>query len=401
MTGAADTATKTKDNATMTLKQNGGLSLAALAALAFAGAHPTAASTNIIVSTTAPTPGTSDIYQLSTAGDAAKPDNFNDYTDNARYNSGPIPGETFTTGSSSTTGYDLNSLTVAVGDAGNAGGATGTSFNLNLYSVTGGTASAPIYTQAFNSPGFVTGNYLTFNLASPVVLTPNTTYAYALGDNPSTSGLYAQFADTTSVSSSVGGNLAAIPSSGGTISLATTPTAYQTTFDLGLTAATPVHPGATTAIGINFGTTGSTATGNTADTLGPTATAGVVPVAHYNNETNTSGTSVPLLGSTGTPTGATLTYTSGTGTYHAAFGGGTVNPNNGDEVLNNGGIYASPKATVSGITYGSYNVYVYTELDHPSEFSVNLTQTSGTNETLYGTTPSPSAVFTGAGSGFN
>ena len=59
----------------------------------------------------APTPGPDDISQLSTVGQANKPDALNYYTDNQSNHSSGEPGQTFTTGGAPG-GYLLTSLTV-------------------------------------------------------------------------------------------------------------------------------------------------------------------------------------------------------------------------------------------------------------------------------------------------
>ena len=67
--------------------------------------------------TNAPTPGTNDIYQLSTQGNQTAPDGLNYYTDNQiSYGTGE-PGQTFTTGTNAT-GYVLTSVAVRTGGIG-------------------------------------------------------------------------------------------------------------------------------------------------------------------------------------------------------------------------------------------------------------------------------------------
>ena len=63
---------------------------------------------------TAPTPGTYDISQLSTSGEANKPDGLNYYTDNYPSHGGGAPGQTFTTGANAG-GYWLNSVAFKTG----------------------------------------------------------------------------------------------------------------------------------------------------------------------------------------------------------------------------------------------------------------------------------------------
>ena len=87
----------------------------------------------------APSPGTNDIYQLSTQGNTAnpnKPDALNYYTDN-----NPPPGQTFTTG---TNAMRLVSVAIKTGglDSGNGYGtpASTPTYYLSIYSVSGSTA---------------------------------------------------------------------------------------------------------------------------------------------------------------------------------------------------------------------------------------------------------------------
>ena len=61
----------------------------------------------------APIPGSTDIAQLSTAGNQTSPDNLNYYTDNQTGHGTGEPGQTFTTGTNSA-GYALTSVTLTL-----------------------------------------------------------------------------------------------------------------------------------------------------------------------------------------------------------------------------------------------------------------------------------------------
>src|ERR1039458_9280846 len=106
----------------------------------------------------APSPGTNDIYQLSTQGNTAypnKPDNINYYTDN-----NPPPGQTFTTGTNA-----MRLVSVAIKTAGldSDGGydtpASTPTYYLSIYSMSGSTATLLVTVSAPN-PGFTDGDWL-------------------------------------------------------------------------------------------------------------------------------------------------------------------------------------------------------------------------------------------------
>ncbi len=125
------------------------------------------------------------------------------------------------------------------------------------------------------------------------------------------------------------------------------------------------------------------------DTMPSTTVAGIVPQANWNNVT-ASGTA--LHASNGINTGASVAFTTGgVGPWDVSETTGT-NPNalNGDQLLNNGGIYGGTiNTTVSGLNYPTgYKVFVHLLTDHAANLSVALTPTGGTAlPTVFGDTP--------------
>ena len=177
----------------------------------------------------APSPGTNDIYQLSTQGNTAypnKPDTLNYYTDN-----NPPPGQTFTTGTNA-----MRLVSVAIKTAGlDSGGGYGTpattpTYYLSIYSMSGSTATLLITVNAPN-PGFTDGDWLKWSGLN-VALGTNKTYAYAFGRQPGSGG-YAAMAVATNTYA--GGEMALIPISGGTITTGSSHK-FDAVFDLSFQA---------------------------------------------------------------------------------------------------------------------------------------------------------------------
>src|SRR5208283_1456936 len=125
------------------------------------------------IGSSAPSPGTNDIYQLSTQGNQKFPDTLNYYTDN-----NPPTGQTFTTGTNA-----MRLVSVAVKTAGlDSGGGYGTpastpTYYLSIYSMSGSTATLLVTVSAPN-PGFIDGDWLQWSGLN-VALATNRTYAYA------------------------------------------------------------------------------------------------------------------------------------------------------------------------------------------------------------------------------
>jgi hypothetical protein len=174
--------------------------------------------------TTAPTPGTNDISQLSTQGNQTFPDGINYYTDN-----NPPTGQTFTTGTNA-----MNLVSVAIKTAGlDSGGGYGTpattpTYYLSIYSMSGSTATLLVTVNAAN-PGFTDGDWLQWSGIN-VQLGTNQTYAYSFGRQPSGGG-YAALAVATNAYA--GGEIATIPTSGGTITTGSSHK-FDAVFNLGL-----------------------------------------------------------------------------------------------------------------------------------------------------------------------
>ena len=166
---------------------------------------------------------------------------------------------------------------------------------------------------------------------------------------------------------------------------------------LWLTAAGFLLSGVSTAqaasIGISFDGGRNTAQA-TSDALAPTSVAGVVPQANYNVYTAQNQAAASVLNNDqGTATLAMITYSSTAAPYAATSNtpaGGTT-PSTFDEALNNGGIYSAPTVNITNVPYASYNVYAYTLNDHSTgTFSVTLTPTVGSAQTIFGVNPNAS-----------
>ncbi|MGD0258818.1 MAG: cellulase family glycosylhydrolase [Verrucomicrobiota bacterium] len=175
----------------------------------------------------APSPGTNDIYQLSTQGNQTWPDGINYFTDN-----NPPVGQTFTTGTNA-----MKLVSVAIKMAGlNSGNGYGTPTNtptyyLRIYSMSGSTATLLVTVSAPN-PGFTDGDWLKWSGLN-VQLATNKPYAFTFGIQP-TGGGWAALAVATNAYAS--GEIAIIPTSGGTITTGSSHK-FDAVFDLGLQAA--------------------------------------------------------------------------------------------------------------------------------------------------------------------
>ena len=130
---------------------------------------------------TVPTPGSSDISQLSSGGNTKFPDTLNYYTDNQTDHSAGEPGQTFTTGSNAG-GYALTSLSLKTAGLHSGGGSPGGSINylLHIYSVAGGNVTL-LATYISAAPViYVDGDWLQWSGLS-VTLSANAVYAYSFG----------------------------------------------------------------------------------------------------------------------------------------------------------------------------------------------------------------------------
>jgi fibronectin type 3 domain-containing protein len=161
-------------------------------------------------------------------------------------------------------------------------------------------------------------------------------------------------------------------------------------------------PTATTSnISIDF--VGGSAGHGTPSSMGGTESAGVVALTNWNNCTGTSGTNVALNYSTGSSSGATVTY-SCNDTWSTAITESAGNPRMMKGYLDDGNA-GSTTVTInslpSAITANGYDVYVYFDGDTSTACTSNYTIGS---TTIVGTDPANtdfSGTFTQASGGSN
>ena len=231
-----------------------------LLALGLAGAVHAQTLTDI--GSAAPTPGTNDIYQFSTQGNQTAPDGLNYYTDNQTGHGTGEPGQTFTTGTNAA-GYMLTSVAVRTGGLGSStynGISTSQPYYLHIYSISGSVATL-LLTYTSGNITFNDGDWLKWTGLS-VPLSANATYAYSFGKASSTTGWEPMAVATSALS---GGEIALIPTAGGSITTGSSHT-FDAVFDLGLVLATtpsvsPVtlSPAANVRAGIQMAFTASVA----------------------------------------------------------------------------------------------------------------------------------------------
>jgi hypothetical protein len=187
------------------------------------------------IGSAAPTRGPNDISQLSTVGNQTSPDGLNYYTDN-----GSPVGQIFTSGPGA---MRLRTLAIKTAGLNNGGGygtpATTPTYYLSIYSVNGNTATLLITFSAPN-PGFTDGDWLQWSGLN-VPLAANTTYAFSFGIKPSSGGWAAMAVATNAYA---GGEIALIPSGGGTITTGSSHS-FDAVFDLGLQPAPADIPAST------------------------------------------------------------------------------------------------------------------------------------------------------------
>jgi hypothetical protein len=291
------------------------------------------------IGTAAPTPGTNDIFQLSTSGNTTWPDGINYFTDN-----NPPVGQTFTTGTNA-----LNLVSVAIKTAGlNSGNGYGTpattpTYYLSIYSMSGSTATVLVTFSAPN-PGFTDGDWLQWSGIN-MSLATNTTYAYSFGRLPGSGGYVALAVATNAYA---GGEIALIPTNGGTITTGSSHT-FDAVFDLGLQ---PVSTNMLTDLG----------------TANPTPGPNDIAQLSTNGNTQLTGT-FNYFTDNGNPPGQTFT----TGTKPVVLG--SLSLRTGSAPLDSGGGGLGPQAyqlrifTVSGSTatllstYTSPSTFSYTDGD--------------------------------------
>ena len=186
------------------------------------------------IGSSAPTPGTNDISQLSTQGNKTAPDSLNYYTDNQSDHNAGEPGQTFTTGANSG-GYTLTSLAIRTAGLNSSGTGTAQPYYLHVYSVSGSTATL-LQTYTSGNVAFTDGHWLQWTGLS-VPLAANTIYAYSFGKV--NSGGWAAIA-VASGNPKSGGEIALISPTTGTITTGSSHN-FDAVFDLGLVL--PTTPG--------------------------------------------------------------------------------------------------------------------------------------------------------------
>ena len=175
------------------------------------------------------TPGVNDISQLTGGGGG---DGLNYYDDNT-----PSPGQTFTTGANSQ-GYYLNSVTIGTGNQNNGtSGHTGSlkPYTLQIYEVIQNESAVLIASYTNSAFSFTFGDWLSWTGFSPLLLKPNTTYAYSFRLWPTSEGGWAAMSISNNDPYS-GGQACLIPVAGGTIRYGTSGLS-DAAFNLGLTPA--------------------------------------------------------------------------------------------------------------------------------------------------------------------
>ena len=193
-----------------------------------------AAVTLTTLGSTAPTPGLNDVSQLSIAGDAAKPDGLNYYSDNqVSYGSGE-PGQSFLTPSGSV-GFAMTSLAIKTGGGTTSGTTTSQNYVLHIYSVNSGVATLITNFAATNFV-FNDGDWLRWTNLN-VSLSANALYAYSFGKMSKAVGGWEALANASGNPYS-GGELGMFPVAGGTITFGSSHN-YDAAFDVGLASGGP------------------------------------------------------------------------------------------------------------------------------------------------------------------
>lgn len=184
-----------------------------------------------------PPPGPYDVtqtlctYCASAPGTHDGPDGLNYYTDNGP-NHGFWAGQTFST-STNAAGYYLTSISIHSGGVNHSSDyATPQLYHLYLYSVSGGAAT--LLAHFTNHSTFTDGDWVQWNLGTnTVALAANTAYAYGFGRDTNGTG-WAGLGNASGNPNS-GGELAMLPTSGGTITFGSSHN-YDGAFEIGLTA---------------------------------------------------------------------------------------------------------------------------------------------------------------------
>jgi PKD repeat protein len=300
--------------------------------------------------TNTPAPGAFDASQLTTAGTYINSGGINYYTDG-----NPPPGQTFTTGSNAK-GYSLNSLAIQLVGGGSSGTTTPQGYDLFIYSISAdGTTAALIadvtnLTASFVYPAWVQWTFPAISLNS------NAVYAYTF--HRRTTG-YAGISTSPGGDAYPGGQVAAIPTGGGTVTYGNN-AGLDGTFDVGLIPN-----------GVPFLLTVPTASPNPAYALSPVklfckpTTAGIFTYQWLTDDGSGSvpPNYIPIAGATAT----NLTVVPG-----------DVNPGGGDYTTN---YYLAAKDTTSGNSVTSS--------------VVTLTVHAATAPQITGPTPTALVTFVG------
>jgi len=187
------------------------------------------AQVTVTTSTTAPTVGADDIAQLTNDGTT------NNNSSTAIWVDQPGQGQSFTT-LGNTFGYSLDSITVYQ-NASSGNGNTG-NLVLNLGTYNAGTFVATSTYTATTSASVGTPDYVTFTLATPVVLAANTSYAFDIGST----GAGMVLSSGTSASYTGGTAFSTDPVGGATPITSTSVNGFNREFDIALTANTAEVP---------------------------------------------------------------------------------------------------------------------------------------------------------------
>jgi hypothetical protein len=165
----------------------------------------------ISAASTAPVPGSDDVYQLASDNDSKFPDGINYYDNN-----GNKPGQTFTTGTNPN-GYVLNALYYLAGGPVVSDGShsAGTVFTLRIYSMSGSSATLlSTYVNDNTSPAVPNNTWVKWTGGVTNTFLPNASYAYSISSG---SGFMHVGNSSNSPSLYTGGELALIPTAGGTV----------------------------------------------------------------------------------------------------------------------------------------------------------------------------------------
>src|SRR5581483_3574851 len=206
--------------------------MAAAALLLTTVAH--AAVTLTDIGATAPTPGANDISQLTDRfplGSGGPPGLNYYWDDGAGHPTVGYPGQTFTT-LGNPQGYTLTSVAIQTGGNGGGNQFQSQSFTLNIYQLSGSTATL---LNNFTATGQLVaeGDWMQWN-GLGVTLSPNSTYAFGFGRSPGSPGDW-ELISTATNHPYAGGQSCLVPNAGGTVTFSSSPNNYDMTFDLGLT----------------------------------------------------------------------------------------------------------------------------------------------------------------------